>query len=145
MLPLRSVLLTSDCCLFQHNITSNFYATVSYKLNASVNKPNKTWLPSLNPAQSEILPINGEVVYNLRKMLVSTQRRELFQFEKITKHTLGWEIDERNLKIVNLTSFRSKMRGKVENKKKQPTRHQICSQNIKHQKFIWEHDIWCHV
>jgi len=30
-------------------------------------------LPLLNPKQSEISPLNGEVVYNLRKMLVSTQ------------------------------------------------------------------------
>ena len=41
VLPLGSVLLTSDCCLFQHQITSIFYVTVSYKLNASTNKPNK--------------------------------------------------------------------------------------------------------
>jgi len=31
----------------------------------------------LNPKQSEISPLNGEVVYDLRKMFVSTQRREL--------------------------------------------------------------------
>ena len=42
-------------------------------LNASINKER---VPSLNPKQSEISPLNGEVVYNLRKMLVSTQRRE---------------------------------------------------------------------
>ena len=29
VLPLGSVLLTSDCCLFQHQITSDFYVTVS--------------------------------------------------------------------------------------------------------------------
>ena len=29
--------------------------------------------------------------------------------------------------------------------KKQPSQHQICRQNIKHQKFIWEHHIWCHI
>jgi len=61
MSPLGSVSLTSDCCLFQHQITSNFYATVSYKLNASINKPKKARLPSLNPKQSEISPLNGEV------------------------------------------------------------------------------------
>jgi len=43
----------------------------------------------LNQKQREISPLNGEVVYNLRKMLVSTQRTELLQFETITKHTLG--------------------------------------------------------
>ena len=69
--------LTSECCLLQHKITSNFYATVSHKLNASVNKPNKARVPSLNPKQSEISPSNGAAVYNLCKMLVSTQRREL--------------------------------------------------------------------
>jgi len=68
------------------------YATVSNKLNASINKPNKVRLHSLNPKQSEISPLNGEVVYNLRKMLVSTQRRELLWFEKITKHIL-WSVD----------------------------------------------------
>ena len=50
-------------------------------------------------------------------MLVSTQRRELLWFEMITKHTLGWEIDERNLKIMNLTYFRPKMRGMSKTKK----------------------------
>jgi len=59
------------------------------ELNASVNKPNKARSPSLNPKQSEVSPLIGEVVYNLRKMLFSTQRRELLQFETITKHTLG--------------------------------------------------------
>jgi len=47
---------------------------VSHKLNASVNKAR---VPSLNPKQSEISPLYGEVVYTLRKMLASTQRREL--------------------------------------------------------------------
>ena len=48
-----------------------------HKLNASINKPNKARVPSMNPKQCEKSPLNGEVVYNLRKMLVSTQRREL--------------------------------------------------------------------
>ena len=30
-------------------------------------------------------------------------------------------------------------------KKQEPNQHQICRQNIRHQKFIWEHHIWCHV
>ena len=30
-------------------------------------------------------------------------------------------------------------------KKQKPSQHQICHQNIRHQKFIWEHHIWCHV
>jgi len=30
-------------------------------------------------------------------------------------------------------------------KKQQLSQHQICRQNIRHQKFIWEHHIWCHV
>jgi len=115
VLPLGSVSLTSDCCLFQHQITSNFYATVSYKLNASINKPNKARLLLLNPKQYVISPLNGEVVYNFRKMLVSMQRRELFYLETITKHTLGYEIDERNLKIMNPTYFCPKMRGNVTN------------------------------
>jgi len=43
------------------------------------------------------------------------QRRELFYLETITKHTLGYEIDERNLKIMNPTYFCPKMRGNVTN------------------------------
>jgi len=115
MLPLGSISLTSDCRLIQHQITSDFYAPVSYNLNASFNKPNKENVPSLNPKQSELVPLNGEVVYNLRNMLVSlsTKRRELLSFETLTKHTLGWEIDEKNLKIMNLTYFRHKMRENV--------------------------------
>jgi len=35
---------------------------VSHKQNASVNKPNKARVPSLNPKQSEISPLNGAVV-----------------------------------------------------------------------------------
>jgi len=135
MLIQGSVSQTSDFCLFQHQITSNFYPTVSSKLNASNNKPNKTRLPSLNPKESEISLLDGEVVYNLRKMLVSTQRRELLWVETITKHTLGWEIDERNLKIMNLTYFRPKMRRMSKTKKKQPSQRQICRQNIRRQKF----------
>jgi len=42
-----------------------------------MNKPNKVRVPLLNPKQSEISPLNGEVVYNLRKMLVPMQQREL--------------------------------------------------------------------
>jgi len=53
-------------------------------------------------------------------MLVSTRRRELLSFETIIKHTLGSEIDERNLKIVNLTYVRPTMRGNVENKNNNP-------------------------
>jgi len=44
---------------------------------------------------------------------------------------------------MNLAYFRPKMRGNVE--KKQPSQHQICRQNIRYQKLIWEHHIWCHV
>jgi len=51
--------------------------------------PNKARLSSFNPKQSEISTLNAEVIYNLRKMVVSTQRREPFEFETITKHTLG--------------------------------------------------------
>ena len=76
------------------------------------------------------IAINGEVVYDLRKMLVPTQRRH---FETITKHALGREIDKRNLKIMNLTYFRPKIRG---NAKRQSSQHQICRQNIRRQKFI---------
>ena len=38
-------------------------------------------------------------------MLFPMLGRELLQFGTITKHTLEWEIDERNLKIINLTIF----------------------------------------
>ena len=30
-------------------------------------------------------------------------------------------------------------------KKQESSQHQICCQNIRHQKFIWEQHIWCHV
>ena len=30
-------------------------------------------------------------------------------------------------------------------KKQEPSQHQICRHNIRRQKFIWEHRIWCHV
>jgi len=76
--------------------------------------------------QSEISPLHGEDVYNLRKMY---HLRKMF--EMITKQTLGWEIDERNLKIMNLTYFRPKMRGMLKTKKKQRGQHQICRQNIR--------------
>ena len=127
-------LVVADCCLvsvsvaigvslvnirllhLQHQITSNFYATVSYKLNAS----NKARLPSLNRKQSEMSPPK-EVVYILIyvKSLVWNSN----------EHTWGWEIDERNLKITNLTYFRPKMRGNVENKNK-PVNVR-CRQNIR--------------
>jgi len=45
---------------------------------------------------------------------------------------------------MNLTYLRPEMRTNVE-RKQQPSQHQICRQNIRHQKFIWEHHIWCHV
>jgi len=45
---------------------------------------------------------------------------------------------------MNLPYFGPKMRGKVK-QKQQPSQHQICRQNIKHQKFSWEHHSWCHV
>jgi len=35
------------------------------------------------------------------------------------------------------------MRGNVV--KTRPSQHQICRENIRHRKFIWEHHIWCHV
>ena len=118
MLMQGSLSQTSDFCLFQHQITSNFYPTVLSKLNPSINKPNKTRLPSLNPNESEISPLHGEGVYNLRKMLISTQRRELLWFETITKHTSGWEIDERNLINHESNLFSSQNERNVENKKK---------------------------
>jgi len=34
--PLGSVSLTSDCCPFEHQMTPDFYVTVSHKLNASI-------------------------------------------------------------------------------------------------------------
>ena len=43
----------------------------------------------------------------MRKMWVSTYWRELLWIETITKHTLGWEIDERNLKIIESNFFLS--------------------------------------
>jgi len=45
---------------------------------------------------------------------------------------------------MNLTYLRPEMRRNVD-RKQQPSQHHICRQNIKHQKFIWEHHIWWHV
>jgi len=42
---------------------------------------------------------------------------------------------------MNLTYFRPEMRGNVE---KEPSQHQICRQNIRRRKFIWEHHTWYH-
>jgi len=43
---------------------------------------------------------------------------------------------------MNLTYFHPKMRGNVEKK----TRTRLTSDlSPKHQKFIWEHHIWCYV
>jgi len=63
------------------------------------------------------------------------------QFETITKHTLEWEIDERNLKILNLTIFILKGH-KIGGKKQQLSQHQICCQNIRYQKFLSKHQKW---
>ena len=60
--------------------------------------------------------------------------RQLLQFGTTTKHTWEWEIDERNLKIMNLTIFILKL-YKNWAKKQQLSQHQICCQNIRHQKF----------
>ena len=84
------MLVVADCCLVSINVATGvslvdirllpsstsdnitFYVTVSHKVNASVNKPNKVRILSLNPKQSEISPLNGELVYDLRKMFAST-------------------------------------------------------------------------
>ena len=58
VLPLGSVLLTSDYYRFQHYITSNFYVTVSYKLNASTNKPNKARSTLVESEAERIIAIN---------------------------------------------------------------------------------------
>jgi len=46
---------------------------------------------------------------------------------------------------MNLTYFRPKTRGNVENKNNNPVNIRFVDQNIRHQKFIWEHHRWCHV
>jgi len=43
---------------------------------------NKARIPSLNPKQNKISPSNAEVVYNLPKMLVPMQRRELLSLKR---------------------------------------------------------------
>jgi len=49
--------------------------------------------------------------------------------------------DERNLKIMNPTAFHPKMRGKKGKQKQHHSQHQICAQNIRHQKFLSKHQI----
>jgi len=78
MLPLGSVSLITDCCLLQHEITSNLYDTVSYKLNASIHKPNKAQLPETE----RNIAINGEVVYDLRKMLVQRSEDSFYSLKR---------------------------------------------------------------
>ena len=64
-------------------------------------------------------------------MLFPMLERELLQFGTITKHTWEWEIDERNLKIMNLAIFI--LKGyEIWGKKQQLSQHQICCQNIRH-------------
>jgi len=35
------------------------------------------------------------------------------------------------------------MRG-MSKAQKQRSQHQVCLQNVRHQKCIWEHHMWCH-
>jgi len=44
---------------------------------------------------------------------------------------------------MNLTYFRPKIKRECGKQKQQPSQQKICRQNIRHQKFIWEHHIWC--
>jgi len=74
-------------------------------------------------------------------MLFPMLGRELLQFGAITKHTLEWEIDERNLKVINLTNYIQKG-YKIGGKKQQLSQHQICYQNVRHQKFLSKHEKW---
>jgi len=54
----------NQCCYWVSLVNIRLLSlSTSDKLNASINKPNKARLPSLNPEQSEISPLNGEVVY----------------------------------------------------------------------------------
>jgi len=46
---------------------------------------------------------------------------------------------------MNLTYFRPKIKRECWKQKQQPRQHQICRHNIRHQKFIWERHMWCHV
>jgi len=64
-------------------------------------------------------------------MLFPMLERELLQFGTITKHTWEWEIDERNIKIMNLAIFILK-RYEIWGKKQQLNQHQISCQNIRH-------------
>ena len=68
----------------------------------------------LNPKEREVSSLNGKLVTYEQRVCYSVWR-ELLQFGMITKHTRGWEIDERNLKSMNLTHFYPK---RIENLKK---------------------------
>ena len=63
--------------------------------------------------------------------VIPNARREFLQFGTITKHTWEWEIDERNIKIMNLAIFILK-RYEIWGKKQQLNQHQISCQNIRH-------------
>ena len=69
--------------------------------------------------------------------------KELVQFGTVIKHTREWKLVERNFKIMNLNLFSS---WKVRNsgkRKWQSSQHQICRQNIRHQKFLYKNSVWC--
>jgi len=52
----------------------------------------------MNPKQREESPLNGKIGYLcVTCMLFLMLWREFLQFGTITRHTRGWEIDERNL------------------------------------------------
>jgi len=46
---------------------------------------------------------------------------------------------------MNLTYFRPKMRGNVENKNNNPVIIRFVDKTADIRNFIWEHHIWCHV
>jgi len=50
-----------------------------------------------------------------------------------------WEIDERNLKIIFESNLLSTYKKKKCRKQQQPAQHQICRQDIRHQKFLSKH------
>ena len=103
--------------------TSDFYVTVWYKLNASISLPitnslaNKVRNPHWSQNRVEYLHLKSRL--RVTCMLFLTQCTELLQFGTIT-NTRGWEIDEKYIKIMNLTYFHPKMRGNVENKNNSP-------------------------
>jgi len=119
LFPLGSVSLTSDCCLFHYQITSDFFIKVQHKLNASTINTQQSAIIYIESRTERSIVIKWKdrscVTENVIPKIVRRAYSSLLLFGTITKHTWWWDIDEKN-KILNLTCFHPKSIGNVGNK-----------------------------